>query len=104
MLLYLRLKLSNWEMERNNCMRIISFAVNNFRGITGGLDRNRIDFNGSNTIFIFGKNNVGKSTFLMAYDFLYSAKTPVEDDYYKKDASKDIQFELEAVIDSIDLE
>jgi len=85
-------------------MKIISFAVNNFRGITGGLDSNKIDFSGSNTIFIFGKNNVGKSTFLMAYDFLYSSKTPVENDYNKKDAAKSIQFELEAAIDDIDLE
>ncbi len=45
-------------------MKIISFAINNFRGITGGFENNRINFSNSNTVFIFGQNNVGKSTFL----------------------------------------
>ncbi|MDP2946642.1 MAG: AAA family ATPase [Nanoarchaeota archaeon] len=84
-------------------MRLISFAVNNFRGIAGGLDNNRINFLNSNTIFIFGQNNVGKSTFLNAYDFLFSNRKPVEDDFYKKDDKLSIEFELEALIDSVDL-
>ncbi|WP_457831550.1 AAA family ATPase, partial [Staphylococcus aureus] len=58
-------------------MRLIKFKVNNFRAITGGLEKNEIDFSGSNTIFIFGQNNVGKSTFLAAYDFFYKDKTPI---------------------------
>ncbi|WP_081203065.1 AAA family ATPase [Niastella yeongjuensis] len=52
-------------------MRLINFSVNNFRAISGGLNNNQINFDGSNTIFIFGQNNVGKSTFLAAYDFFF---------------------------------
>lgn len=52
-------------------MRIKSFAINNFRGITGGLDRNIINFDDSNTIFVFGQNNVGKSSILKAYEAFY---------------------------------
>ena len=84
-------------------MRIISFAVDNFRGISGGLDNNRINFDGSNTIFILGQNNVGKSTFLKAYSFIYSGQTPIEEDFHKKDLTREMQFELELEIDDVDL-
>lgn len=85
-------------------MKIISFAVDNFRGIGGGLENNRIIFDDSNTIFIFGQNNVGKSTFLLAYEFFYAGKSPLQDDLYNKDTSKEMAFELEAGIDAQDLE
>lgn len=42
-------------------MKILQFGVNNFRGISGGLLNNLIDFTNTNTIFLFGQNNVGKS-------------------------------------------
>lgn len=85
-------------------MRIIKFAANNFRAISGGLENNQINFDGSNTIFIFGQNNVGKSTFLAAYEFFFNDMTPVQDDFYKKDPSNSIEFELELGVDEIDLE
>lgn len=84
-------------------MRILSFAVNNFRAINGGLENNRINFDGSNTIFIFGQNNVGKSTFLAAYAFFFNDKTPQLDDFYKKDDTKPIEIELELGVDETDL-
>ena len=84
-------------------MKVISFAVNNFRGISGGLDNNRIIFSDSSTIFIFGQNNVGKSTFLNAYEFLYSNASPTEDDLYEKNIELKIELELEVGIDEIDL-
>lgn len=85
-------------------MRLIKFKVNNFRAITGGLEKNEIDFSGSNTIFIFGQNNVGKSTFLAAYDFFYKDKTPIIDDFYKKSLSSEMEFELQLGVDEVDLE
>lgn len=85
-------------------MRLINFSVNNFRAITGGLENNKINFDGSNTIFIFGQNNVGKSTFLIAYDFFFNSKTPTLDDFYKRDAEKSMEFELELGVDEIDLD
>jgi len=68
-------------------MKIITFGVNNFRAISGGIENNTIDFEHSNTIFIFGQNNVGKSTFLKAYDFFFSNQTPKIEDFYKKQAN-----------------
>ena len=85
-------------------MRLIKFCVNNFRAISGGLENNQINFDGSNTIFIFGQNNVGKSTFLAAYDFMFSDKSPTIDDFYKRDESKLLEFELELGVDEVDLE
>lgn len=84
-------------------MRLIKFSVNNFRAISGGLENNEINFDGSNTIFIFGQNNVGKSTFLAAYDFMFSAKDPSIDDFYKRDTTQPIEFELELGVDASDL-
>jgi putative ATP-dependent endonuclease of the OLD family len=84
-------------------MKIIKFGVNNFRAISGGLENNQINFNGANTIFIFGQNNVGKSTFLAAYDFFFNDKSLTLDDFYKKDHNAPIEFELELGVDTDDL-
>jgi putative ATP-dependent endonuclease of OLD family len=83
-------------------MRLIKFGVNNFRAISGGLDQNQINFDGSNTIFIFGQNNVGKSTFLAAYDFFFYDKSPSVDDFYKRDDTNPMEFELELGVDNVD--
>ena len=84
-------------------MRIIKFGVNNFRAISGGIEKNQINFEGSNTIFIFGQNNVGKSTFLAAYEFMFNDKTPTADDFYKRDRTKLMEFMLELGVDEVDL-
>lgn len=83
-------------------MKIEFFAINNFRGICGGLDRNKIIFQDTNTLFIYGQNNVGKSTFLKAYDFLYNDCTPVQDDFNRKDMDRPIEFEIEVTLDDFD--
>jgi putative ATP-dependent endonuclease of OLD family len=85
-------------------MRIIKFGANNFRAISGGLENNQINFDGSNTIFIFGQNNVGKSTFLAAYDFFFNNKEPSIDDFYKRDRSDRLEFEVQLGVDDVDLE
>lgn len=84
-------------------MRIIKFGVNNFRAINGGIEQNQINFDGSNTIFIFGQNNVGKSTFLAAYEFIYKDRSPVIDDFHKRSVDHPIEFELELGVDETDL-
>ncbi|MFC1626360.1 ATP-dependent endonuclease [Pseudomonadota bacterium] len=83
-------------------MKISNFAVNNYRGITGGLENNRIDFNGINTLFIFGQNNTGKSTFLKAYDVFYSDDTPSLQDFHRQDHDCLIQIEIEVKLDTWD--
>jgi putative ATP-dependent endonuclease of the OLD family len=83
-------------------MKISYFAVNNFRCISGGLGKNKIEFNDSSTLFIFGQNNVGKSSFLQAYQFFYNNSSPTTVDFYNQDDSKEMVFELEVVLDEFD--
>lgn len=78
-------------------MRIKSFAINNFRGITGGLDKNIINFDDSNTIFVFGQNNVGKSSILKAYESFYLDSITEKD--LCNSNSDDIEIEIEFYID-----
>jgi predicted ATP-dependent endonuclease of OLD family len=85
-------------------MKIISFGVNNFRGISGGLENNTIEFNNSNTIFLLGQNNVGKSSFLKAYEFFYKNTTPTPDDIYRINSDNIIEFELVLQLDDYDFQ
>ena len=84
-------------------MRITNFGVNNFRGINGGLESNTVTFDNSNIIFLFGQNNVGKSTFLYAYDFFYNNTKAIPDDFYKRSHTNSIEFLLEVEFDDSDL-
>ncbi len=63
-------------------MKLIRFALDNYRGINGGLENNSIDFESANAIFIFGQNNVGKSSFLRAYESFYNDSITVDDFTY----------------------
>lgn len=83
-------------------MKIISFGVNNFRGISGGIENNTIEFNNSNTIFILGQNNVGKSSFLKAYEFFYRNTSPTPEDIYRMNPQNSIEFELVLQLDDYD--
>ena len=85
-------------------MKIISFGVNNFRGIAGGLKNNTIEFNNSNTIFLLGQNNVGKSSFLKAYDFFYKNSAPSVEDIYRMNPDNIIEFELVLQLDDFDFQ
>lgn len=83
-------------------MKIISFGVNNFRGISGGIEKNTIEFNNSNTIFLLGQNNVGKSSFLKAYEFFYNNTSPTYEDIYRMDSCNIIEFEMVFELDEYD--
>ncbi|MEB7623626.1 AAA family ATPase [Enterobacter vonholyi] len=85
-------------------MKISFFGVNNFRAISGGIDNNKIVFKDTNTLFIYGANNAGKSTFLKAYMFFYSNEKPIIDDFFKRDGNNSIEFELEVQLDELDKE
>lgn len=85
-------------------MRIVSFGVNNFRGISGGIENNTIEFKDSNTIFLLGQNNVGKSNFLKAYEFFYKNTPATIDDLYKSNPENDIEFELILQLDEFDFQ
>ncbi|WP_321311091.1 AAA family ATPase [Halarcobacter sp.] len=83
-------------------MKILEFGVNNFRGISGGIENNLIDFNNTNTIFLFGQNNVGKSTFLKSYEFFFSNQKPTIDDFFKKLEGTKIEFVFMFELDELD--
>ncbi len=83
-------------------MKIIRFAVNGFRGINGGLDNNSVNFENSNTIFIFGQNNTGKSSFLAAYNNFYMNSEPEMEDFHMQDLKNEIVYELEVELDEYD--
>jgi predicted ATP-dependent endonuclease of OLD family len=83
-------------------MKIISFGVNNFRGISGGIEKNTIEFNNSNTIFLLGQNNFGKSSFLKAYEFFYNNTSPTYEDIYRMDSCNIIEFEMVFELDEYD--
>jgi putative ATP-dependent endonuclease of the OLD family len=63
-------------------MRLLSVGVNNYKGIHGDIENNTIQFDTSSAIFIFGQNNVGKSTFLHAYEAFYDDNVNSEDFTY----------------------
>ncbi|WP_452219286.1 ATP-dependent nuclease [Lacinutrix undariae] len=85
-------------------MRIISFGVNNFRGLSGGITNNTIEFKDSNTIFLLGQNNVGKSSFLKAYEYFYKNTNMTAEDIYRTDVKNNIEFELILQLDDFDFE
>ena len=62
-------------------MKLSKLIIQNFRGLKGA--QNEIDFTNSNIIFLIGQNNVGKSTYLRAYEFFThsSQKASIEDFY-----------------------
>lgn len=65
-------------------MKLQKLIIENFRGLKG--KENIIDFSNSNIIFLIGQNNVGKSTYLRAYEFFVNSKqsAKIEDFYNHK--------------------
>lgn len=73
-------------------MKIQKLIIRNFRGLKG--EDNIINFSNSNIIFLIGQNNVGKSTFLRAYEFFVnSAQAAVKEDFYNYDTDIPIVIE-----------
>lgn len=75
-------------------MKLQKLIISNFRGLKG--DDNVIDFSQSNIIFLIGQNNVGKSSFLQAYEFFVKAsQNALQSDFY--DYKTDIPIIIEGV-------
>lgn len=67
-------------------MKLQKLIISNFRGLKG--DKNVINFSDSNIIFLIGQNNVGKSTYLRAYEFFINPKQVAKtEDFYNYDLS-----------------
>lgn len=76
-------------------MKLLRLTIQNFRGINGkDVDDNSIDFSTSNLVFLIGQNNVGKSSFLRAYEFFVAPKqAAAKEDFYNYDISNPIIIE-----------
>lgn len=73
-------------------MKLQKLIIENFRGLKG--KENVIDFSNSNIIFLIGQNNVGKSTYLRAYEFFVNPKqTARTEDFYNYDTALPIIIE-----------
>jgi predicted ATP-dependent endonuclease of OLD family len=73
-------------------MKLQKLIIINFRGLKG--NQNVIDFSNSNIIFLIGENNVGKSSFLRAYEFFVnSSQKASETDFFNYDQSNHIEIE-----------
>jgi putative ATP-dependent endonuclease of the OLD family len=82
-------------------MRLIKLKVKNFRGIGAGSDDTGIEvtLDEQNIIFLIGKNNVGKSSILHAYDYFFFDKASQEGDFHRKDTNLPIEIEVELAVD-----
>jgi putative ATP-dependent endonuclease of OLD family len=73
-------------------MKLQKLIVKNFRGLKG--NENVIDFSQSNIIFLIGKNNVGKSSFLKGYEFFINPKQiACKQDFYNYQINIPIEIE-----------
>lgn len=73
-------------------MKLQRLIISNFRGLKG--DQNVIDFTNSNIIFLIGQNNVGKSTYLRAYEYFTNSKqNATSDDFYNNTKDNSIIIE-----------
>lgn len=82
-------------------MKLKRLIINNFRGLKE--ESNVIDFENSEIIFLIGKNNTGKSTFLHAYNFFVTPKQKaIKSDFINHDISKSIEITAEFRIDETD--
>lgn len=82
-------------------MKLIELRISNFRGLGGS--KNKIKFLDSNIIFLIGQNNVGKSSFLDAYEYFVNTKQKSAlTDYFKYNESNTICFEGDFEIEESD--
>lgn len=82
-------------------MKLVELRITNFRGLGG--NKNVIRFSDSNIIFLIGQNNVGKSSFLDAYEYFVNAKQKGElTDFFKYSEDNIICFEGDFEIEDSD--
>ncbi|QLY78076.1 ATP-dependent nuclease [Clostridium intestinale] len=82
-------------------MKLSKLIIKNFRGLKG--DKNIINFDNSDIIFLIGHNDVGKSTFLKAYEFFTnSTQVAKKSDFYNYDENNEIEIIGEFIKESDD--
>lgn len=82
-------------------MKLKRLIVKNFRCLNG--EKNIIDFQDTDIIFLIGKNNNGKSSFLYAYEFFVKAKSKANiEDFYNQDQNIPIEIIGEFIVEEND--
>ncbi|MDO6682669.1 AAA family ATPase [Oceanobacter sp. 5_MG-2023] len=84
-------------------MKLVSLKINNFRAING--EENVIEFKDNNIVFLFGKNNIGKSSVLHAYRYFTSpSQKSLITDFYEQDTTKEIVIEATFLKEDSDID
>ncbi|UPK84381.1 AAA family ATPase [Pseudomonas sp. A2] len=84
-------------------MKLKSLKIENFRAIRGG--SNILRFEDNDIVFIFGKNNIGKSSILRAYEYFASPnKTAAITDFYEQNSENPIIIEAAFLKEDLDEE
>ncbi|WP_313609898.1 ATP-dependent nuclease [Atlantibacter hermannii] len=82
-------------------MKLKTLKIENFRAING--DDNVITFNENNIVFVFGKNNIGKSSILHAYKYFTSpSEKALPTDFHNHDFNKPIMIEAVFIKEHLD--
>ncbi|CAD2223501.1 conserved hypothetical protein [Pseudoalteromonas sp. 3J6] len=84
-------------------MKLVSLKMNNFRAING--EGNVIEFKDNNIVFLFGKNNIGKSSVLHAYKYFTSpSQKALITDFYEQGTTKEIVIEATFLKEDSDID
>jgi len=84
-------------------MKLVSLEMNNFRAING--EGNSIKFKDNNIVFLFGKNNIGKSSVLHAYKYFTSpSQKALITDFYEQNPRKEIVIEATFLKEDSDID
>ena len=67
-------------------MRLLKLRIKNFRGLGDGEGGKgiEVELDKQDIIFLIGKNNIGKSSILYAYDYLFRNEQASIDDFFDK--------------------
>jgi len=77
-------------------MKLKELRIRNFRGLSG--EQNIIKFDDSNIIFLIGQNNIGKSSFLNAYNFFVASRKKAEkEDFFDYNITNNIEIEADFI-------
>lgn len=84
-------------------MKLVSLKIDNFRAING--EENIIEFKDNNIVFLFGKNNIGKSSVLHAYRYFTSpTQKSLITDFNEEDETKEIVIEATFLKEETDVD